>query len=373
MRVAIICGSYPPVVCGVADYTISLAKAVSAHDVDVDIWTTEGLHTRSVQGVSARGAFTGWAVRDVRRGFLQIRQARPDLVHIQFPAEVYHGAFGIHILPCLLRRTGIPVVTTLHEYCQAPWGGRLKQLVNVFFSHYVIVTNQQDELLLSRWAGSKIVRIPIGSNIPVYTTAMSREDIKKKFVQNPATRWILFFGFVRPGKGIETLLEAFAQFRRPELRLVFAGPPPEREYRSILDSMAEKLKIKESVIWLGYLSPDDISLVFQASSMAVLPFVDGATERRGSLLSALQHGLPVVTTQGPFTPSLFRDGVNMSVVDTLEPGEIADRMRRLLDEPEYADTLRRGALDVAAGFEWSSIAESTIEVYRETLQAGNPV
>lgn len=373
MKVILVCGSYPPKVCGVADYTIALARALVAQGVDTEIWTSVGMDEQAVPKVSARAVFLGWGVKDVRGLLPQISIAQPDIVHIQFPAEIYHGAFGVHVLPLLLNRMKIPVITTLHEYCRAPRGGRAKQILNILFSRSVIVTNEQDELLVGRWGGGKVRRIPIGSNIPVLSSPDGSTPILEICGIEPNAQFFLFFGFARQGKGIETLLEAFSRVRSSEINMLFAGQPPEQEYRNEMDSLCKDLNIQDRVKWAGYQPPELVSLLFSACKAAVLPFEDGATERRGSLLAAIAHQVPVVTTRGPFTPEMFRDGINMSIAESLKAEELAENMQMILDDPGYADNLRQGAKALAAEFDWNNIAAANLEVYRETLEAGNPV
>lgn len=58
----------------------------------------------------------------------------------------------------------------------------------------------------------------------------------------------------------------------------------------------------------GQLVPDELAAHIAASDLFLAPFIDGASTRRTSLMSALQHGVAAVSTDGPLTDSILRTG-----------------------------------------------------------------
>jgi D-inositol-3-phosphate glycosyltransferase len=57
----------------------------------------------------------------------------------------------------------------------------------------------------------------------IYGKAISREDALKQLNLSPDYDYLLFFGFVRKYKGLDLLLEAFAQINNDRLKLIIAG------------------------------------------------------------------------------------------------------------------------------------------------------
>src|SRR5205814_10635910 len=75
-----------------------------------------------------------------------------------------------------------------------------------------------------------------------------------------------------------------------------SSDPTNRATATQLDTLARELDVQDMFLWTGYLSPREVSAALRAADIAVLPYADGASFRRGSRLAVLEHGLPVVTT-----------------------------------------------------------------------------
>jgi len=103
------------------------------------------------------------------------------------------------------------------------------------------------------------------------------------------------------------------------------------------------------------------------SDVCVLPYRDGASPRRGSLLAALTQGIPVVTT----TPApavydglpAFRDGEVARWVPVGDARAIAGAVQAILRDDLLAARLRVGAAAYAKRFTWPAIATQTLALY----------
>jgi glycosyltransferase involved in cell wall biosynthesis len=104
LRILIVTGSFPPMRCGVGDYTSCLAEALGKHeDVRVAILTSEQA-CKPTQDVSYDifPVVKSWQISDFSRIEKVIRQWRPDIVHIQYPTQGYGGHILAYVLPVLL-------------------------------------------------------------------------------------------------------------------------------------------------------------------------------------------------------------------------------------------------------------------------------
>lgn len=367
LQVDIVCGSYPPDVCGVADYSRLLASSLRDRGVDVSIITSAGRTADSDLPVLPEVHSWGRSGVADLAGLLETR--RPDLVHIQFPTLAYHGNWGIGFLPRMLKNIGIPSLCTLHEYCLAPWGGRLKQMLMVSAGSGVIVTNDQDRTLLERWAPpGGVHQVPIGSNIRPTGSPQQGVRILGAIGACPERPALVFFGLLYPGKGFETAVEALSLLpvpSRPQLLVV--SPPPDPLYLEELQEKTASLGLEDSILQVGYLEEEDVSSLLLAVTGALLPFSDGATWRRGSLLAALAHGTPVITTSSPATPRQFRHRENMLLSPVGEASAMAANIRLLCSDQQTTSAISAGARKLAEPLQWDSIADQTIEVYRSIL------
>ena len=116
-----------------------------------------------------------------------------------------------------------------------------------------------------------------------------------------------------------------------------------RAYLQQVQHQIESHHLSERVHWTGYLPAAGVSAAFMAADLCVLPYVDGASYRRGSLMAALAHGLPIVTTISAVSYADFVDGETLLLVPAGDAGALATAARRILDDPDLAQRLRTGA------------------------------
>ena len=120
-----------------------------------------------------------------------------------------------------------------------------------------------------------------------------------------------------------------------------------------------------------------------ACDAVALPFLDGASARRGTLMAALAHGLPIVSTlperrsglAGPATVWLgsgpgavaLRDGESILLVPPDDPDALAAALARLSDDPDLRTRLAAGAGAVRDRIAWPALAGETARIYRSTF------
>jgi glycosyltransferase involved in cell wall biosynthesis len=107
----------------------------------------------------------------------------------------------------------------------------------------------------------------------------------------------------------------------------------------------------------------------------VMPYRDGASLRRGSLMAVLAHGRPLVTTrpqvgQGlPGTPEL-RHEENVWLVEAGDALNLAEAIRRLEEDESARIALAAGAKQLGGMFTWERIAGETVGFLGELVGAG---
>ena len=124
--------------------------------------------------------------------------------------------------------------------------------------------------------------------------------------------WLLaYFGFLNANKGGETLVRALKNLvagGRPARLLMVGGQvgasdPTNFAYLEKVKGIIGELGLVERVGWTGFTDPAEVSANLCAADCAVLPYREGASLRHGSLMAALAHGLPIVTTREPVAHS----------------------------------------------------------------------
>jgi len=132
------------------------------------------------------------------------------------------------------------------------------------------------------------------------------------------------------------------------------------------------------VLWTDYTPPEIVTANFYASDVCVLPYRDGASYRRGTLMAALAHGCAIVTTVGrrqeaggrrreaggsQQLPPL-RDGENCLLVPPDDPRALAEAIQRAMASPELRAKIGAGARALAQHFTWDKIVSQHIELYQ---------
>jgi glycosyltransferase involved in cell wall biosynthesis len=180
-----------------------------------------------------------------------------------------------------------------------------------------------------------------GQSAPAPTAALAPADA-------PAPTRLLFFGIVRPYKGLDVLLRALAQ-APPHVTLTVAG----EFWGDIteMDNLIAELGLAGRVtLRPGYVPADQIPALFGAADALVMPYRE-ATASQNALL-AFAHGVPVITTTAGALAESVRDGVDGL---TCAPGDEKDLLRALeeISDPQVVRRLRAGipAVDPDRGWD----------------------
>ena len=404
-------GELPPDRGGVGDYTARLGDALAGLGVPIGILTRArtGVPPRRVLGqsrVPVHGDVPGWGPR----AFLLVTRAlarlgpRP-LLHIQFQAGAFDLGGSVHLLPALLR-AALPrarVVTTFHDFLVPylfPRAGPARLAANRLLarsSHAAIFTELSDLELAGPGVHGRVV--PIGSNVDRQPeTEPSLTDVRRLLGLDDEAFVVGYFGFLNPSKGVPTLLEAIGKVaaRRPErsVRLVLIGAetgasnPTDLAQARAVHRAIEQEQLGKTIVRTGYLDSPDLSATLLACDAIALPFVDGASARRGTLMAALAHGLPIVSTLPARTSPLagppgfwlgagpsavaVRDGDAILLVPPDDAGALAAALLRLADDPALRARLAERAGAIAARIAWPSLAQETREIYESLFEDGAP-
>ena len=362
----LVTGEYPPDVGGLADYTASLRRALAERGLEVEVLTRRrpaspepGVH-RLVDRWDAR------CLADLVR-----RAPRGGIVHIQLQAAAFDLLGDICLAPLLLRSRA-RVVTTFHD-ARVPYlfpkAGPLRQIVPRLMARAsaAVLASDARDLRALRAPPARSYVVPIGSNVPCEPPlGYQREAFRDQLGLRPDDLGVAYFGLLNASKGLTTLLAAWQRVleAEPRARLLLLGgsigasDPTDR--RTADQVTRELVRFGQSVVRTGYLAPPDLSAYLLAADVALLPYADGASLRRGSLLACAAHGLPIVTT-APAAAGL--DQVVLAEVAG-EAEALAQAVLRVGREADLRERLRRSAARLAQKATWYHIADQHVRIYR---------
>jgi glycosyltransferase involved in cell wall biosynthesis len=173
---------------------------------------------------------------------------------------------------------------------------------------------------------------------------------------------ILFFGLLRPYKGLDTLLRAFRELKGAELWIV--GNP--RMDLEPLRQLAAEAPGRVRFV-TRFVEDAEVPAIFHRADLVVLPYRDA--EQSGVLYTGLAFGMPLVLSAVGGFPEVAATGA-ARLVPAEDPAALAQALSELSGDPEARERLAAAARRAAAGpYSWDAIAAQTISLYKELIEA----
>jgi glycosyltransferase involved in cell wall biosynthesis len=362
MRVLVITGSFPPMKCGVGDYSYSLVKAIAAipgAHVAVLTSTCGGEGSGRSDGIEMFPVMETWALAEGQKVTKVIRCWSPDIVHIQYPTQGYGSALLPWLLPLISFLMGKKVVQTWHERCVFKHAPKLF-LKSIIPGALVVVrpSYREDLRFILRWAlwNKRVVFIQNASALPRNVLGEQEKATLKRRYLRKQKRLIVFFGFVYPNKGVELLFD----IANPASdQIVIAG-----EIGQGGDCHQEIMRRASADAWLGkvtatgFLTLDDVAGLLAVADAVILPFRDGGGEWNTSIHGAILQGTFVITT------SLSRNGYDKKHHVYYAKVDDVQEMKSALEL--YAGRTREYAAEVDTDA-WPQIAAEHLSLYEHLL------
>ena len=99
-----------------------------------------------------------------------------------------------------------------------------------------------------------------------------------------------------------------------------------------------------------------------------MPYLDGASFRRGSLMAAICHGCAILTTAPEVGIAEFVHGENLWLVPSGNERALEDALKHLVASPEVRNKIGAGARRLAARFDWQAIAREYVACFEQVLE-----
>ncbi len=288
-----------------------------------------------------------------------------DIVHVQFWSLPVAPVWWVLML--LFRLRGIPVVTTVHNIAGHESKRSFRFATNrlIALSNFII-THLADPpadfvKFVRRQTGRDPGHVPHGL-LDLYRQAPQKLDPP---ILAKGEKGILFFGAIRPYKGLDILLEAFeiVQKHLPTARLVIVGRPwePWDRYARQIESQSSRDRV---IVRLGYIPTNEVAGYFDTCEIVVAPYLQ-FNSQSGAALSAIGMGKPLIVTQVGGLPEL--QPIADYVIPPGNPRLLADAILRALGDRQELDRLADASRQVADRMNWDHIADETSKIYESLL------
>ncbi|MDZ7798469.1 MAG: glycosyltransferase [Patescibacteria group bacterium] len=371
LKICLIVGNLPPTKCGIADYTWKLLLSLKNYpNIKISVITGNNsyINKKTPDDLKIYPIIKKWNIFSFNKIKAIIKKNNPDIIHFQHPSKKYGKNLFQFILPAILKGyfKNKKIMTTIHEYSQSPWYAKPWIRLLVLFSDYLIFTSQNEKNALLVNKNNKPNKIiHIGSNIEKVNFEKNKLQEKKLELLKGYKFLLGYFGFVDSSKGLEELFNFMNNAKNKIFKLIIIGElNRNNNYHCKLLKYIENNNLENSIKITGYLSAREVSKILSVLNICVLPYKEGATLRRGSLLTALAHNLPVITKKGPEN-EIFRDKENMLLYNSEK--DLREKIFQLYNNKKLISKIKGGTKKINGKFIWSKIADKTYKYYQEIM------
>lgn len=289
-----------------------------------------------------------------------VRDEGVDLVHA-------HLAYSAIWAARLSRRTGVPSVVTLHATPAATKSldpSRLHALkvtvrdrimrfaVNRWASRVIMVSQALSDAYAGAFPPRKVRVVHNGIEVERFrrSPAETRARLGRDFRIPPGAKLAVTVSVLRPGKGIEVLLDAVE--RVPDTHFLIVGDGPMR-------AEWQAMTTNPRVHWAGYRT--DVDAILAGCDVLVHPSLEDAFPT--VLLEAMAAGLPVVASSVGGIPEIV-DPTTGILVAAGDAQALADAMQLVTPQMGYAARQR-----AQREFSIDAWKERLDAVYAEALES----
>lgn len=235
----------------------------------------------------------------------------------------------------------------------------LKQ-IQAFYScraDTVIVPSRYLKGIVSQWGCSP-------NRIRVIYNAIDLGRLDSKIEKNQVREQLHLKGKIivtiarlAPWKGIDILIQSFAQIKDTDVRLLVVGSGPELEK---LMKMCAALEIEDRVTFTEEVPNEDVQKILKASDLFVLnSSYEGLPH---VLLEAMACGVPIIATNSGGNREVIVDGNNGRLVRYGDVEELAYRIEEVLGDHESREQYIRRSYERLKMFNWDNLLRDTVEV-----------
>lgn len=367
MKIHMIAAALPPELDGIGDYTAHLAEELGKSAAVIVL--TGATAPAPIPGVCIKTVFSPQERHSVYNLVAQIEQDQPDWVLLQFN-QFSFGKWGLNpFLPLAMRRMKrrcpqtrfawmahedfVPVISwkfavmTTWQRWQFRALGQAADLI--FFSIDPWVQQYRP------WFPTKtIVHLPVGSNMP--RVAITRGEARTRLGIAEGTLVLGLFGTAHSSRLLHLIRDAVqaAYDKDPNVLALYIGP----HSKTVCEAL-QGLPIQAE----GPFDAEEVSRRFAAMDIYLVPITGGVSTRRTSFMTALQHGIPTVSTFGSQTDQMLLAENNRAfrLTDLDSPTAFPDAVLSLVQDQAQQQELKvHGRQLYDRAFDWHHLADRVI-------------
>ncbi len=380
MKILLTTECYAPVINGVVTSVMTLEKELRelGHEVKILTLSTtkrsykEG-HVTYICSLGAGKLYPGarFAWRTNTEYLDELVDWQPDIIHS-------HCEFSTFLMARqMARKLRIPIVHTYHTVYEdythyfspnKKWG---RAMVAIFTrkvlknTHCVISpTNKVRSILLEYGVTRPIQVVPTGIHLARITRPINdqeKQTLRMRIGIPNHHKVLLAVGRLAKEKNLEEILFYLSKTEQKDVTLLIVGDGPNRES---LEQYAKTLGIRNHVIFVGMISPTEISAYYQLGDV----FVSASNSETQGLtyVESLANGVPALCRKDSCLDDVITDGVNGWQYSSFE--EFDEKLQMMLSQEElYRRLSHHARTKVACDYSSESFARKVEQIYQQEI------
>ncbi|MCU0343657.1 MAG: glycosyltransferase family 4 protein [Ignavibacterium sp.] len=292
------------------------------------------------------------------------------IVHYQFFRRKEDVLFLI-----ILKLTGIRIVYTAHNilpHNRTKFDFLIYKLVYQIVNEIIVHSEYIKNKLVSTFnvSSQKVNVIPHG-NFDIYLPKenISKNDARKILNLKEDDDVILFFGYIKEYKGLDTLIQSFpkAAQKNSKLKLLIAGMPENLKLNERYIKLIESLNCKESVLYeFSFIPSNSIALYFSASDLVVLPYRN--IDHSGIIHLSYSFARPILATNVGDFSEIIEERITGFLVEKDDHNILAEAIYDAFLNKNLLVEMGLKAQDLnTTKYSWDEIGKRTAELYSRLI------
>jgi glycosyltransferase involved in cell wall biosynthesis len=381
-NVAIVVCAWPPLGGGIGNNAYYHAKELGQLDYDVSVFTPLAASASISKKSSQRDKFSlnyekVW-FKFGKAGFLFSLFGRlkdSDIIHL------YHPFFGTDLIIGWFKKRHPEKKLILHYEMDPIGRGWQKIFFKLYFKLFFgwLVGLSDRIVVLSFDHGknsylkkhlnndpSKYVEIPNGIRTDIFKPSEKNKQLRADLGIGVEDKVVIFVGGLDDQhffKGVDVLLQAFKKLDFKNKKLLIVG---DGNRRGDFEITADKLGIKNQVIFTGWIKNEELSEFYALADIFVLPSTE-STESFGIVIAEAQAtGLPAIVSNWPGSRQTIVDGQTGFLVEPRNVDDLKDKMEKMFSDDDLRIKMGKEAtINSHKKYNWSEVIKKIDNLYKD--------